>query len=101
MRLAGTWKQYSKKAIIQLIMITLNNGTSRYFSWPYQAKVMKMLETVSRAMVRMCLGSFRGPWAAEVYRITRLLEFSGRERGVATVRWPRRSWKMRRRHSPQ
>src|ERR1700693_1471122 len=53
MRLAGTWKQYSKKAIIQLITITLNSGTSRYFRWPYQAKVMKMLETVSSAIVRM------------------------------------------------
>src|SRR5208337_906320 len=53
MRLAGTWKQYSKKAIIQLITITFNNGTLRYFRWPYQAKVMKMLETVSRAIVRM------------------------------------------------
>jgi hypothetical protein len=33
--------------------ITLNSGTSRYFRWPYQAKVMKMLETVSSKMVRM------------------------------------------------
>src|SRR5450755_762198 len=53
MRLAGTWKQYSAKAMIQLMRITLNSGTSRYFRWPYQAKVMKMLEMVRSRIVIM------------------------------------------------
>src|ERR1700722_8238316 len=53
MRLAGTLKKYSKKSIIQLITITLNRGTLRYLRWPYQAKVMKMLEKVSSAIVLM------------------------------------------------
>jgi hypothetical protein len=40
----------------QLMTITLNSGAWRYFRWPYQAKVMKMLERVrSRIMVmRIC-----------------------------------------------
>ena len=35
----------------QLITMTLNSGTWRYFRWPYHAKVMKMLETVSSSIV--------------------------------------------------
>src|ERR1700680_3759733 len=57
MRFAGTWKQYSKKAISQLTTITLYSGTSRYFKCPYQAKVMKMLEMVSSAI------AFMGPFS--------------------------------------
>src|SRR5579862_1517747 len=38
--------------------ITFSSGTLRYFRWPYQAKVIKMLETVSRAMVRMMAKPF-------------------------------------------
>src|SRR5580704_4843722 len=53
MRLAGTWKQYSKKAIIQLMTITLNSGADLYFRWPYQANVMKMLEQVRSRIVLM------------------------------------------------
>src|ERR1700685_4735790 len=53
MRFAGTWKQYSAKAMTQLIRITLKSGAWRYFKWPYQAKVMKMLEIVRRMMVVM------------------------------------------------
>src|SRR5271166_179204 len=53
MRLAGTWKQYSANAISQLMTMTLNKGVSRYFRWPYQAKVMKILERVSRTTVVM------------------------------------------------
>jgi hypothetical protein len=54
MRFAGTWKQYSKKAMPQLTRITFQRAEVRYFRWPYQAKVMKMLEIVSRIMVLMC-----------------------------------------------
>src|SRR5580700_1737187 len=87
MRLAGTWKQYSKKAIIQLITITLNNGTSRYFRWPYQAKVMKILETVSRAMVRMeCNSSGIGRFGDRVFWRLKILTHEG----VAIARLPDR-----------
>src|SRR5271154_2655869 len=51
MRLAGTWKQYSKNAISQLTKMTLNSGVWRYFRWPYQANVMKMFEMVSSSRV--------------------------------------------------
>src|SRR5271168_4886616 len=53
MRLAGTWKQYSKNAMPQLARITFHNASLRYFKWPYQAKVMKILEIVSSRMVRI------------------------------------------------
>src|ERR1039457_3974018 len=53
MRLAGTWKQYSAKAMSQLMTMTLNRGAWRYFRWPYQAKVMKMLERVRNSIVVM------------------------------------------------
>src|SRR5258708_30589513 len=53
MRFAGTWKQYSAKAMSQLITMTLNSGAWRYFRWPYQAKVMKMLERVRSRIVVM------------------------------------------------
>src|SRR5258708_420312 len=33
--------------------ITLNSGAWRYFRWPYQAKVMKMLESVRSRIVVM------------------------------------------------
>ena len=51
MRLAGTWKQYSAKAMNQLMTMTLNSGAWRYFKWPYQAKVIKMLERVRSRIV--------------------------------------------------
>src|SRR5579863_7590825 len=35
--------------------ITLNRGACRYFRWPYHAKVMKTLETVSSSIVVMTL----------------------------------------------
>jgi len=53
---AGTWKQYSKKAMPQLATTTFQSATLRYFRCPYQAKVMKMLEMVSSRIV--CIGSF-------------------------------------------
>src|SRR6476620_9789306 len=65
MRLAGTWKQYSKKAMPQLIIVTFHNGTFWYLRCPYHAKVIKILEISSRRMVIMsvfCPGS--GAWRA-------------------------------------
>src|ERR1700675_2923035 len=53
MRLAGTWKQYSAKAMSHEMTMTLNSGAWRYFRWPYQAKVMKMLERVRSRIVVM------------------------------------------------
>src|ERR1700719_3108715 len=53
MRLAGTWKQYSANAVSQLITMTLNSGAWRYFRCPYQAKVMKMLDSVRSRIVVM------------------------------------------------
>src|ERR1700730_3044554 len=52
MRFAGTWKQYSKKAIPQLTKITFHKASLRYFKCPYQANVMKILETVSSSIRR-------------------------------------------------
>src|ERR1700721_1956343 len=63
MRLAGTWKQYSAKAMSQLMTMTLNRGTLRYLRWPYQANVMKMLEKVRSRIVVMrivCLNKETG-----------------------------------------
>ena len=34
----------------QLTTITSNNGEPLYFKWPYQAKVIKILEQVNRTM---------------------------------------------------
>jgi hypothetical protein len=53
MRLAGTCRQYSKSAMDQLTRMTLQSGTPRYLRWPYQAKVMKIFEPMSRRMVHM------------------------------------------------
>ena len=52
--MAGTWKQYSTKAISQLITMTFNNGDDLYLRWPYQAKVIKMLEAVKRISGFIC-----------------------------------------------
>src|SRR6185295_8167386 len=46
-RLAGTASQYSKKAIPQLARTTTGSALSLNLRWPYQAKVMKTLETNS------------------------------------------------------
>src|SRR5260221_1295485 len=59
-RFAGTWKQYSKKAMPQLMAITFQSATLRNFKWPYHANVIKILETVRRRIVRMrAVGSSR------------------------------------------
>jgi hypothetical protein len=55
MRFAGTWKQYSTKAIPQLTRITIHKGESLYLRCPYQAKVMKMFEIVSNKIVCIAL----------------------------------------------
>src|SRR5687768_18297754 len=52
-RLAGTMKQYSKKAIAQLTSTTFQSAACLCLRWPYQAKVMKTLEMVSRMAVFM------------------------------------------------
>src|SRR5437762_556578 len=57
MRLAGTWKQYSKKAMPQLAKMTFQSPSLRYLRWPYHAKVMKMLEIVSNKIVRIFRGA--------------------------------------------
>ncbi len=55
--LAGTWKQYSKKAIAQLISTIAaipsvsNHFISLNFRWPYQAKVIKVFERIKSPMV--------------------------------------------------
>ncbi|GAB1379157.1 hypothetical protein MASR1M49_20030 [Pararhodobacter aggregans] len=58
MRLAGTCSRYSKKAMPQLIRMTVISGALRYFRCPYQAKVMKTFEASSNKMV--CSGTDRG-----------------------------------------
>src|SRR6266436_375157 len=57
MRFAGTWKQYSKKAMPQLARMTFHKASLRYLRWPYQAKVMKMFERVSSRIVRTFFSS--------------------------------------------
>jgi len=52
-RLAGTIKQYSKKAMPQLIRITFQSAVPWCFKCPYQAKVMKVLEITKSIMVRI------------------------------------------------
>src|SRR5438128_7558109 len=66
MRLAGTWKQYSRKAINQLTPMAAHIARSLYFKWPYQAKVMKMLEMIRRKAVFISPISTRA--AAEDHR---------------------------------
>ena len=58
MRLAGIMKEYSNKATPHDIRMTRKSGQSfelgtisSSFSCPYQAKVMKTLETMSKRMV--------------------------------------------------
>jgi hypothetical protein len=52
-RLAGTINMYSNKAMPQLMSIAFYNGNEVFFKLPYQAKVIKMLEAVSRSIVRI------------------------------------------------
>src|SRR5271163_2153028 len=52
-RLAGTWKIYSNKAIPQLARITIQSGWSLNFRCPYQARFIKVFERVSSRIVFM------------------------------------------------
>ena len=52
-RFAGTWRQYSKKAIPQLAKITIQSGLCLNFKWPYQANVIKMFDRVNKTIVLM------------------------------------------------
>src|SRR6266704_7157552 len=56
MRIAGTWKQYSKKAMPQLTTTTFHSASPRNRKCPYQATVMKMFEIVSSRIVLIPLG---------------------------------------------
>src|SRR6185295_440032 len=50
MRLAGTWRRYSKRAIPQLTAAAAHHGqAARFFRCAYQAKVMNTLEATSSA----------------------------------------------------
>lgn len=55
--LAGTIKEYSTKAMSQLIktaptiLIFFKKEISLNFKWPYQAMVMKVLDAIRRSMV--------------------------------------------------
>src|SRR2546430_6188428 len=49
-RFAGTWKQYSKKAMPQLTTITFHSASLRNRKCPYHATVMKIFEIVSSRM---------------------------------------------------
>src|SRR3954468_9589563 len=44
MRLAGTARQYLKKAMLQLTGMTIHTATPGNSSWPYQANVMNTFE---------------------------------------------------------
>src|SRR5882762_5336029 len=66
MRFAGTWKQYSKKAIPQLARTTFQSASLRNFKWPYHAKVMKILDTMSNRIVRIGKGA---PCTVPRYRL--------------------------------
>ena len=55
-RLAGTWKQYSAKAIPQLTMIASQRGEALCFRCPYQARVIltyfsQLVPKVSRNII--------------------------------------------------
>ena len=51
--IAGTWKQHSNKAMAQLTRMTFQSASWRKRRWPYQAKIIKMLETMSRMTVHI------------------------------------------------
>src|SRR6266487_2331776 len=51
MRLAGTWKRYSKKARAQLASIAIQSGACLTFRCPYHASVMKIFDMMRRSAV--------------------------------------------------
>src|SRR5436305_15179618 len=58
-RFAGTWKQYSKKAMPQLTTITFHSASLRNLRCPYHATVIKIFEIISKRIVRIPVGA---PW---------------------------------------
>jgi len=50
--LAGTIKQYSKKAMAQLAIIAFHKGTPVRRKCPYQANVIKIFDSTRRKTVR-------------------------------------------------
>src|SRR3954447_4289445 len=62
MRLAGTAKQYSKKAMPQEIRIAIHIAQPGRLRWPYQAQVIRMLLPMSISGGRKWLGVMAAPW---------------------------------------
>src|SRR6266849_1763205 len=60
MRFAGTWKQYSKKAMPQLTAMTFHSASLRYLRWPYQAKVLKCENVSFYRFANVFDGAFLG-----------------------------------------
>src|SRR5947209_11284039 len=79
MRLAGTAKQYSTSAMPQPPRMAAHMGICGNFRFPYQAMIMKVLETMSRRMVGMGGGSNSPPPQRQ-------------RRAQGLVRWRRRIW---------
>ncbi len=75
-RLAGTCRQYSKKAMPQLTRMTANNGDDQSFRCPYQAMVMKMFEPNS---------STTGSRRSGRLGMTAVVHVSGPQRSVFTA----------------
>jgi hypothetical protein len=68
--LAGTCRQYSKKAMPHEMRMTATSAVDLNFRWPYQVKAMKMLEAMSRPRSRPLWAwklsgfAFAGVWKA-------------------------------------
>lgn len=73
-RLAGTIKQYSKKAIPQLSRIAFHSGMPFSFKKPYQANVMKILEAISKEIVLIMMQKFNNVQGIVVVQIAVVLE---------------------------
>ena len=56
--MAGTWSRYSKKAMAyEKITAMIQGFEFNSFRWAYQAKVIKVLDSVSRVIILMVLRS--------------------------------------------
>src|SRR5262245_6633049 len=75
--------QYSTKAISQLASITPVSGTSLKRRWPYQARVMKTLEPISRAIGSRCVRTGAEGMEGPGWEETRRLHVSEFEAGPA------------------
>ena len=56
MRLAGTAKQYSTKAMPQDTTMAISSGVDLNFKWPYHANVMNMFEAINIRIGAICGG---------------------------------------------